>query len=276
VIGGKKIGVVIPMYNPGALILNVLRAIPTNIDFVIVVNDGSDDGSPELVKTFGDPRVFLISMERNSGVGAATVKGMEAAVNMGAEVLVKMDADDQMDPLFIPSLLRPIFAGKADFVKANRFFHTEELEQMPFFRRAGNMALSFLAKAATGYWDLFDPTNGFFAMHAKVFTLLNKERISPDYFFEISLLAELNLQRCVVRDVPVPARYPHKVSHLSIWRTLKSFPGRLLKVFLRRIWFQHFVNNFGITAVSLLEGPCYFLVAQCSVCTIGFARRIWE
>lgn len=259
-INGKKIAVVIPMYNPGNLVLRVLEAIPAEVDLVVVVDDGSTDGSPGLVAGFQDPRIRLVAMERNSGVGAATLRGMEAAAALGAEVLVKVDADDQMDPRRVPLLVRPIVCGRADCAKGNRFFHVDELEQMPLVRRVGNMALSFVCKAATGYWDIFDPTNGFLAMHAKVFEMLNKRRIARDYFFEISLLAELGLHRCVVRDVPIPARYPHEVSHLSVWRALFRFPRRLLALLLRRIWLHHFVQDFGMMAVSLVMGTSLCLV----------------
>lgn len=254
-----KLAVVIPMYNPGSLICQVLERMPKVVDLVIVVDDGCTDGSPELVRQFSDPRVRMVVMEKNSGVGAATWRGMEEAVQLGADVLVKVDADMQMDPRLVPQIASPVLRGQADFAKGNRFLHTEELVQMPLLRRVGNMILSFLTKAATGYWHVFDPTNGFFVMRSEVFPLLNRGRIARDYFFEISLLAELGLHRCAVQDVPQPASYPHQLSHLSLGRVLLTFPSQLGRAFLRRLWFQHFVQDFGPVAVCLLLGLGLFL-----------------
>lgn len=253
-----RLAVVVPMYNPGKLIVQVLKHMPKEVDLVVVVDDGSSDGAGELVRNCSDPRIVLLQLEKNSGVGAACKRGMAEAFSRGAGLVVKVDADFQMDPRFVPVIAGPVLAGKADFAKGNRFLHSEELLAMPFVRRLGNMALSFLAKAATGYWQVFDPTNGFFAIHRQVFSLLNQRRIADDYFFEISLLAELRLHGAVVKDVALPASYPHKISHLSVRRALWSFPAKLFRLLCRRVWLEHFVKDFGLVAVSLFFGLFLF------------------
>jgi len=249
-----ELAVVIPMYNPGSWVVKVLEHMPGEVGLVVVVDDGSTDGSPELVQAYKDPRVVLVSMGKNCGVGAATWRGFGEAFARGAKVAVKVDADFQMDPALAPRIAAPVLEGRADFAKGNRFFHSQELWQMPFIRRLGNMGLSFLVKAATGYWNVFDPTNGFIALHRAVFPLLRPSAIAGDFFFEISLLAELGLHRCVVQDVPIPASYPHEHSHLSVRQSFFSFPWRLARLFFRRLWLQHFVQDFGPTALSLLSG----------------------
>ncbi len=250
----SKLAVVIPMFNPGPWVLRVLERVPPEVALLVVVDDGSTDGSPELVAQHPDQRLHLVRLGENLGVGAATWRGFQEAFALGAEVAVKVDADLQMDPQMAVRLAHPVLTGRADLAKGNRFFHTEQLLEMPLLRRLGNMALSFLAKAATGYWNVFDPTNGFLALHRAVFPLLRENAIARDYFFEISLLAELRLHRCVVQDVPLPASYPHNLSHLSIPKALLRFPPRLWRLFLRRIWLQHFVQDFGPAAVSLMAG----------------------
>ena len=80
------------------------------------------------------------------------------------------------------------------------------------------MGLGFLTKAATGYWNLFDPTNGFVAVHGKVLAQLPFEQIDRSYFFETSMLANLYLLGAVVKYVPMPAHYGDEVSNLSVWR----------------------------------------------------------
>jgi hypothetical protein len=118
----------------------------------------------------------------------------------------------------------------------------------------GNIGLSFLAKLASGYWSIFDPTNGYLALHAAVFPLLDRSRISQRFFFEHSLLLELGLQRAVVRDVYMPARYDDKVSHLSEWRSLLGFPPRLLRGLMRRVILLYFVRDFTAVSLFLLAG----------------------
>src|SRR6185295_14093557 len=116
----------------------------------------------------------------------------------------------------LPVLLRPLIEGKADYTKGNRFRDFKSLQQMPFIRRVGNMGLAFLAKAATGYWNLFDPTNGFVAIRGEVLAQLPLNRIDRSFYFETSMLANLYLIGAVVKDISMPARYRGEASNLSI------------------------------------------------------------
>jgi hypothetical protein len=114
--------------------------------------------------------------------------------------------------------------------------------------------LSFLAKMASGLWHIFDPTNGYTALHVRAFERLDREGLARRYFFETSMLIELSLAGAVVVDVDIPARYGDEASSLSAGRSLLGFPLRLLRGFLRRIWVQHFVRNFGLCALYSVSG----------------------
>ena len=155
------------------------------------------------------------------------LSGYSRALELGATVLVKMDADNQMDPAYLPRLLSPVLCGTADYAKGNRFVDVEKILRMPAGRRMGNLGLSLMTKAASGYWNIFDPTNGFTALDAEVFRRLDQRRIHRRYFFESSLLIELSIHRAVVQDVNIPARYAGEVSSLSISRVLLEFPWLL-------------------------------------------------
>jgi len=144
--------------------------------------------------------------------------GYSAAIADGAEVIVKVDGDGQMDPSLIPELIAPILAGEADYAKGNRFYDLDQIRAMPTLRIFGNAVLSLMAKISTGYWYLFDPTNGFTAIHASVAKRLPFAKISKGYFFETDVLFQLNLLRAVVVDVPMDARYKAEVSNLRISR----------------------------------------------------------
>ncbi|MCX7886409.1 MAG: glycosyltransferase family 2 protein [Verrucomicrobiae bacterium] len=251
---GQRIAVVIPAYREAARVADVVRGLPPWVDHIVVVDDASDDGTAEAAASANDARLLVLRHGENQGVGGATITGFNKACELGATVLVKMDGDGQMDPAQLPALLGPICRGEADFTKGNRFLHARQLQQMPLLRRLGNIGLSFLAKLASGYWNVFDPTNGFVAIHASVWKMLDQGRLARRFFFENSLLLELGLARAVVRDVYVPARYNDKVSHLSEGRTLLEFPPLLLRGLCRRLVIQYFVRDFNAVSLFLITG----------------------
>ena len=251
-----RIAVVIPAYCVEAQIAEVLRGIPEYVAWIVVVDDCSPDHTGAIVaaEALRDPRIHLLRQEVNLGVGGAMLAGYEEARRLGAEIVVKMDGDGQMDPRHLPAVVGPIVRGQADYVKGNRFLHARELRTMPLTRRLGNLGLSFLTKLASGYWNIFDPTNGYTAIHAALIPSLNGAGIARRYFFESSMLLELSLLRAVVRDVYIPARYGDETSHLSPLKTLGQFPMALLNGFLRRLWIQHFVRDFSIASLYLMAG----------------------
>jgi dolichol-phosphate mannosyltransferase len=251
-----NIAVVIPAYGVERDIQSVLGGLPEYIKHIIVVNDASPDSSGELVTVAAqkDRRITLIAHTQNQGVGGAMVSGFRKALDFGAQVVIKLDGDGQMDPAYIPSLIKPLIQGKADYVKGNRFRDFHSLQQMPFIRRLGNLGLSFLTKAATGYWGIFDPTNGFFAIRAEVLAQLPFEKLDRSYFFETSMLANLYLLGALVMDVPIPARYRNEASSLSIQRTLIEFPFKLLVTFFRRILLKYYIYDFSMMSLYLMVG----------------------
>jgi dolichol-phosphate mannosyltransferase len=252
------VAVVIPAYRASRHIQQVLAEIPSWIAQIVVVDDCSPDDTSEIVRNMPDPRIHLLKHEQNQGVGGAVMSGYERAYANGAEIIVKMDSDGQMDPKWLPALIEPLQRGEADYVKGNRFIHMRELTQMPLLRRVGNLGLSFLTKAASGQWHIFDPTNGYTALHAAIVPLLRREHIHRRYFFESSMLLELGWQRAVVRDVYIPARYGTEESSLSIANTLRTFPGLLLRGLVRRIIFQYFLRDFTTVTLFLLMGNLAF------------------
>ena len=253
-IGDEKICVVIPAYRVANHIEAVIEGIPEWIWKIIVVDDKSPDDLGDRVDALQDKRVELVRHERNQGVGGAVITGFSRAVESGATILVKMDGDGQMDPAFLPELLEPILSGRVDFVKGNRFGRLESITRMPFHRRIGNLTWSFLVKAGSGYWNLFDPNNGYLALDANVFRRLDLHFLHPRYFFETSLLVELNLVRAVAVEVPMPAIYAGEPSSLSVLTVLTTFPGLLVSRFIRRIWLQYFVMNFSVGTIFVTLG----------------------
>lgn len=250
------IAAVIPCYRVEREIQSVLRAVPAYIKHVIVVDDGSPDSTADLVAASAkqDERVLLIRHPSNQGVGGAMVTGYRTALGLGAQIVVKIDGDGQMDLERLPDLLKPLIEARADYSKGNRFRDFKSLQKMPLIRRIGNMGLGFLSKAATGYWNMFDPTNGFVAIRSEVLAQLPLERVDRSYYFETSMLANLYLIGAVVRDVPMPARYQNEVSNLLISRILFEFPPKLIATFVRRLVLKNFIYDFSMGSIYLLTG----------------------
>jgi hypothetical protein len=164
---------------------------------------------------------------------------------------VKIDGDGQMDPALLPSLVAPILAGEADYTKGNRFFHLDDVRAMPTARLVGNAALSFMAKLSTGCWDLFDPTNGYTAIHATVLAHLPMQKIARRYFFETDMLFRLNTLQAVVVDVPMPAIYENEQSNLRIARAIPEFLALHLRNFAKRIFYGYYLRDFSVASVEL-------------------------
>jgi dolichol-phosphate mannosyltransferase len=244
-----NLAVVVPAYKCAKQIGSVLRSVPAFINQVIIVDDASPDSIDEEIINVGDERVTYIRHEQNRGVGGAMLTGYKKAIELGAEVIIKMDGDGQMDANYIPLLIVPILEDKADYTKGNRFLYAHSLTQMPRQRLLGNIGLTFLTKMASGYWNIFDPNNGFTAIHRYALSLINQNNIHRRYFFESSLLIELNRIRAVVVDVPIQAQYGDETSSLSLLRSLFEFPFNLFKGLIRRVVWQYFLYDF--TAVSL-------------------------
>ena len=249
-----KIAVIIPAYNVEKYIGTVIKKIPDFVDFIIVVDDCSKDNTIREVEKLDVDRIRLIEHKINQGVGGAMLSGYQLAYDLGADIMVKIDGDDQMDSSYIKSLVAPILEFQADYTKGNRFLHLKELQKMPAIRRIGNWGLSFLTKLASGYWNIFDPTNGYTALQREAYQLLNKEAIDKDFFFETSMLIQLQRIRALVRDVSIPARYDDQSSNLSPLKTLFTFPPRLFRNSLKRISFQYFLYDFTAVSVYLSIG----------------------
>ncbi len=249
------IAVVIPCYRVKDLILDVVSGIGPECGAIYVVDDGCPQGTGDHVEAeCRDPRVRVLRHEKNLGVGAATLTGYEAALVGGAAVIVKLDGDGQMDPAWIPRLVRPIQDGEADYVKGNRFFDLDGLDTMPRMRVLGNSLLSFASKLSSGYWNVFDPTNGFTAIHSAVARRLPFAKLSKGYFFESDLLFRLGILRAVVCEVPMPAVYQGEPSSLVIRRVLFEFAGNHVVNTLKRIFYSYYLRNFNIASIEILAG----------------------
>lgn len=255
-----KIAVVIPSYKVCDHILEVIGLMGPEVSKIYVVDDSCPDGSGSLVLNHcQDKRVVVISHKENQGVGGAVMTGYQAAIEDGMDIFVKIDGDGQMDPLLIPQFIAPIAAGEADYTKGNRFFDLDKISAMPKIRLFGNAILSFMTKISSGYWDLFDPTNGYTAIHRDAAQHLPFKKISRGYFFETDILFRLNILRAVVVDIPMDANYNAEVSGLKVSKIIGEFFFKHVRNFSKRIFYNYYLRDMSIASIELPLGLAMFL-----------------
>jgi glycosyltransferase involved in cell wall biosynthesis len=251
----NNIAVVIPAYRVTAHILEVIAEIGKEVSQIFVVDDACPEGSGALVsEKCTDKRVVVLTHSENQGVGGAVVTGYRAALEAGADIVVKIDGDGQMDPAKISELIEPIVDGNADYTKGNRFDSLVGLREMPGVRVLGNGVLSLMSKLSSGYWNITDPTNGFTAIHRDVLKALPLDMISKRFFFESDMLYRLSVMRAVVWDVPMEARYGNEKSNLSIAKAIFEFPGKHFVRFHKRLFYNYYLRDMSAASLELPLG----------------------
>ena len=248
---------IIPTYRARETICEVVRSALRYVDLVIVVDDACPNDSGDLVKqTFrAHPSVQVIQRPKNGGVGAATKTGLERALQIGADVIVKIDADGQMDPSYIPSIVELFVADpNLAYVKGNRFFDSRVLARMPAIRLFGNSLLSLFSKFASGYWNILDPTNGYLAFNGRLLPAVNWNGFADCYFFEISVLCEFGLKHAAIAEMEMETIYGQELSSLSISKTVFAFPPKLARLFFRRLLLQYFVFDVNLGSMYIMLG----------------------
>jgi len=254
-LAAARVAVVIPCYRVREHILGVLDSVPAEVASVYVVDDACPEATGDEVQArCGDPRVKVIRNPVNLGVGGAVMAGYRQAIADGADILVKMDGDGQMDAQALPKLVAPILRGEADYTKGNRFYDLAQISRMPRARIVGNAVLSFMTKISSGYWDIFDPTNGYTALHARVAEKLPLAKISQRYFFETDMLFRLNIARAVVVDVPMDARYGAETSNLRVSKVVFDFSFKHARNTAKRIFYNYFLRDLSLASLELIAG----------------------
>lgn len=255
-----RIAVVIPSYKVKQHLEDLIANIPVMVWRIYVVDDACPDDSGKFVEeNIEDERLRVIRHEQNQGVGGAVMTGYQAAIVDGADIIVKVDGDGQMDPRLIPYFVEPILSGEADYTKGNRFYDLEEIRRMPGIRLLGNAVLSLMTKLSSGYWDLFDPTNGYTAIHVDVAKRLPFKKISRRYFFETDMLFRLNTLRAVVIDVPMIAKYGEEISSLNISKVVGEFLYKHTRNFVKRIFYNYYLRDLSLASIELPIGLTMFI-----------------
>ena len=173
-----KLIAVIPAYNEETRIALVVRGVGAYVDEIVVVDNGSSDRTGANAQAAG---ARVIRHVDNSGAGAATMTGIEAARRLGATIIITIDADEQHDPNDIPALLKPLLEERADIVLPNRFASRNKI---PFIRRLFNMAGNVITLLATGRW-VNDSQNGLKAFGPRAVREINLRMSGFEFCTEI-------------------------------------------------------------------------------------------
>ena len=268
--GSEQIAVVIPCYRVGDAVFDVITAIGPEVGRIYVVDDGCPERTGDRVEARRpDPRVAVLRNPANQGVGGAVLAGYRQALADGCAVVVKLDGDGQMPPALLPRFVRPLLEGMADYTKGNRFYDLRALTGMPWPRLVGNAVLSFMTKASSGYWQVFDPTNGYTAIRAELLRVMPLDKIAKDYFFESDMLFRLNTVRAVVRDIPMEAVYGMEQSNLRITRIIPRFLARHMVNLVKRLFYNYFLRDFQMVSICLVSGVPLFAFGA------GFGLWAW-
>ncbi len=260
----------IPCYKVTRHVIGVIAAIGPEVEAIFAVDDCCPEGSGDLIEArVSDPRVTVLRHQVNQGVGGAVLTGYRAGLVAGLDIMVKIDGDGQMDPGLLPRFVAPLVAGDADYAKGNRFFSVTEVRRMPAVRLFGNACLSFMTKFSSGYWSVFDPTNGYTAIHCRALEALDHRTLSRRYFFETDMLIRLGELRAVVVDIPMRPVYEDEVSGLKIGKVLGEFLGKHIHATIRRIVYSYFLRDFNVASISLLFGLAFLLFG------LGFGTFEW-
>lgn len=225
----KRVAVVIPAYREGRLIERTLSSVPAFVDAIYVVDDGSPDDTMEAALRVCDVRVRVLRHARNKGVGAAIVTGYRAALAEQADAVAVMAGDAQMAPSDLSSVLGPVVAGRAEYVKGNRF-RSPERHRMPWLRRAAGKVLSLATRLASGL-DVDDCQCGYTAMSRAGLTSLPLDELWHGFGYPNDLLLLAAEHGLRVSEVTVRPVYADEQSGVRPWHALL-----ILGLIARRLW----------------------------------------
>ena len=195
-----KLSIVVPVFNERPTIAEIIRrvrVVDVGMDKeIIVVDDGSTDGTREILQAMVLPELKVVLQERNLGKGAALRTGFAAA---GGDIILVQDADLEYDPQEYPRLLEPILDGRADVVYGSRFLGGPH-RVLYFWHYVGNRFLTTFSNVLSNL-NLTDMETCYKVVRREV---LGKIKLKSSHFgFEPEITMKLAKLKCRVYEVPI-------------------------------------------------------------------------
>ena len=244
---GNSVAVLIPTYNEGTQIGDVLQATPDYVDAVVVVDDASTDHTVEVVESVAaqDKRIVLLRLDENRGVGGALSVAYIWARDHDIDVAVSIDGDGQMDPSEMASIIEPVIRGEADYTKGNRLWDPAAWSKIPRIRLFGNAVLSFFTKIASGYWSVVDSQSGYSAAGRVALDRINWDSMYARYGRPNDVLVRANVAECRVADVPITPVYGvGERSSMVIAKVTLTISWLLVRLFWWRMIQKYVIRDF--------------------------------
>lgn len=252
------IGVVVPARNEAHFIRNVLESIPENVDCIVVVNDGSTDGTSDEIQAAECASNLIELRLDGQGVGAAIDAGHQALLAHfdGPFVSVVMAGDGQMNPEDLRTLIAPVISGHCDHAKGNRFAHVDGVGAMPKHRQIASKILSAATTLASGQ-RIKDPQCGYTATSHEVLREWDWERSWKGYGYPNFWLVQLAKAGWRIKEIPVQSVYGRERSGI---RRLKFFTsvGMMLAIEHHRRNFSWLFNR-NVTPHTLFAFIAYVI-----------------
>ncbi len=227
-----RIALVVPACDEAPRIGRVISSVPSSIAAIVLVDDGSRDGTVAHARAIGDRRLSVVSHSLRRGVGRAIETGYRRAFADGADVAVVAAGDAQMDPGDLPALLAPVLGGQAGYAKGNRLAHPDVRRAMGPVRWAGSVGLSLLTRGASGL-PVWDSQCGYTAISSAAWRAIATGSSWGGYGYPNDLLVRLARARVPVVDVVVRPIYVDKQGGMGVRHALFLVPFVLGRAVLR-------------------------------------------
>lgn len=196
-----KLSIIIPCYNEQDTIEEVIQAVkncPYDDKEIIIIDDGSADGTTEILRSRIEPLVDrIIYFEKNQGKGAAVREGFKAAKG---DILIIQDADLEYDPNEIPKVIKPILEGRAGVVYGSRFMYTDPHRVVAYWHRQGNRILTHFSNMLTNI-NLTDMATCYKAFKREIIEKIELEENRFAFCPEIT--AKISKMKCNIYEVGI-------------------------------------------------------------------------